>query len=83
MSQTKCFTWRTSGEHWDLSVWYTRKQLGGALQEWLWPLVAGFHSSAGKALLREEAVSGATHSVVCWLAQRPDQITTTHERFDI
>lgn len=44
MSQTKCFTWRTSGEYWYLCVWYIRKQLGGVPLGCFWPVVAAFDS---------------------------------------
>ena len=44
MSQTKCFTWRTSGEYWYLCVQYIRKQLGGLQMGCFWLVVAGFDS---------------------------------------
>ena len=44
VSQTKCFTWRTSGEYWYLCVQYITKQLGGVQLGCFWPVVAGFDS---------------------------------------
>jgi hypothetical protein len=63
MSQTKCFTWRTSGEHWYLCVWYIRAQLAGPLLGCLWPLVAGFDSCAVKAWILRSTVTKAVLGV--------------------